>query len=168
MAWVWLAFCAFVAMLLETVTSTHGVAVPAVQIVAFYLVIAHGWQRALIPAAMAGAGLDVVLGRAFPCSLLALPVVFVAALFWRRQGDCRLRPLQAVPGAFVGLVSGAVAIACERLPDAFVSWQLVLELTGLVVRVMLGGAIALPALGWVFDGVARRLAVCGYSNVQEP
>lgn len=168
MTWVWLVFCSFFSMLLETVLSTHGVAVPAVHAVAFYLVVAYGWQRVLVPTAVAGMMLDVVLGRVFPCSLLALPLVMVMALFWRRQGDCRHRALQVIPGALVGLVTGTVAVACERALPAQFNGQLVLGLAALILRVALGGAVALPVLAWALDGVARRLAVCDYSNVQEP
>ncbi|OGV66849.1 MAG: hypothetical protein A3K18_30380 [Lentisphaerae bacterium RIFOXYA12_64_32] len=167
MAWVWLAFCAFFSMVLETVLGNHGVAVPVVHVVAFYLVVAFGWQRALVPMALAGTLLDVVLGRTFPCSLLALPVVMVLALFWRRQGDCRHRLVQAIPGGLVGLISGSAVIACERVLTAQLNGPLVLGLVGLLLRVSVGGAVALPVLAWVLDAAGRRLAVGGYSHAQD-
>lgn len=166
MIWAWQFWCAFCGLLLELILGRHGWCAPVVLLIAFHFTVVLGWRAALIPGLITGALLDLMLGRDLPVTVLLLPPVLLAGLFWRRHGDCQHTVAQILPGAAVGLVAGTGLVLCVSLPAEHWHVSLFLHNFRLLLGCVAWGTLLLPLLCWILNRFARGMALRGYESVQ--
>jgi hypothetical protein len=163
---VWLCVTAFCATWLEILVGTAGLPLPVLAATAFYLTAVFGWRPMLVPALACGTALDLAFGHVGPTAVLALVLVMALAGFWRRQGDCRSLPLQAVPGALVGIAYGGVLILCGKALSGPLSLGLLLHSVLMLLGVLVLGAGLQPLLCHALDRLALQLHLPRYLEIQ--
>jgi len=164
----WILLVVFCALLAELAAGGFGLAVPFLAVVVFYLSTVYGWRLVTVPALLAGAVLDVTLGRHAPVTaLLVLPLVISLARFWRHEGVCRYLMVQTLPGAFLGLIQAAVLLSVESFMVERFFWRLLFHNLWVAAELCVAGMLALPSVCAALDWLARLLALPRYQEVQE-
>ena len=161
---VWISLVAFAAVLLELTAGFYGLAVPAVSVAVFYLAAVFGWRAAVFPALLAAAVPEILFGQFPALALLVIPGVLALARFWRSEGNCRLLPLQAVPGAACGLLQAAVLLPIESFGQERFFWQLLAHNLWLALQMVVTGALLALLFCLFLDRLARRLGFRRYQT----
>ncbi len=166
---VWILLVAFGAAFLELAAGFYALAVPAVAVAAFYLASVFGWRAAAIPVMLAAAAVDFQSGRHVPATaLLVLPGVMALARFWRNEGNCRMLPLQAVPGVLCGALQAAILLPLESFGQERFFWRLLAHNLWLAFQMAASGALLTPVLCGLLDRPASKLGLRRYQAVAEP
>ena len=166
---VWISVVVGCAAILELITASYGLAVPAVAVAVFYLTFVFGWRAVVIQALVAGALPDIFLGRHFPAvPLLVLPGIMLLARLWRSEGNPRLLPLQVIPGIACGLLQAAVLLPLESFSQEPFFWNLLFHNVWLACQYALGGALLTPVFCHFFDQMSRKLGLPVYLMAPKP
>ncbi len=161
---VWISLVAFAAVLLELAAGLYGLPVPAVAVAVFYLAAVFGWRAAVFPALLAAAVPEILFGQFPVLPLLAVPGVMAMARFWRSEGNRRLLPLQAVPGAVCGLLQAAVLLPVESFGQERFFWRLLAHNLWLTLQMTAMGALLGPVFCHLLDRLAGRLGFGRYQT----
>ena len=164
-----LSVCAALGLVVELWAGGGNWLLPMWSVTAFYATVVYGWRWSFFPWAVAGLVLDVTYGRAFPVTtVVLLPLALLLARFWRREGNCRLLGVQAIPGAILGMVLCLPALWWESCrPENIMSWRLMLHAGFLGLQWVAGSALLLPAVCWTLYRAAKPLNLPRYQDIQQ-
>jgi len=154
----------FVAGFCELAVGNLGLFAPLLAVAVFYAGNAFRWEQVLPLAVIVIAAHEAFLARQFAPGIVLLAPTIAAARLWTRHGNREALPLQALPGAAVGLVWGIGVTAAESLRDgalAAMPWR---HHLWLLLQAALAGALALPLICAVCDRLARKAFLPRYAR----
>lgn len=167
LAVTWLWWCAFFAVLAEVFLGNLGIICPVLAATCFYFAVTMGWNRAFIPFVIAATGLDVILGRVVPVTLLILPAAVVVGLIWRRQGECDRLLLQLVPASLLAVPAVPVYVVLGGLPPSRIALPSLSHGMLLGLRVAAGLLVAVPSVCFLLDRIGEKMDVPVYYAAQD-
>jgi hypothetical protein len=156
LGWLWCLMLAMVAA--ELLAGAAGLLFPGALLLAFFLTVAHNWRVGCCVGLPAMAVVEVLFGRHGGTLLPLVAVAVAGAHAWRKLGDRSHVLTQLFPGALIGLSYALVAQLVEG--GTLLPPRLSLSLLTLVRQSAVGlllGALGLPLLVLIVDGLARRL-----------
>lgn len=165
LAWLW--WCAFFAALAEVFLGNLGITCPVLAAACFYFTVTMNWNRVFIPFAIAATGLDVILGRTVPVTLLILPAAIIVGLIWRRQGECDRLLLQLIPASLLAVPSVPVYAVLGGLPPSRIVLPAVFHGLVLGLRVAVGLFVAVPGVCFVLDWIGEKMDFPVYYAAQD-
>jgi hypothetical protein len=137
----------FMAVTLEVAGGGFGLVLPLTASAVFYLGGMLGWRAALPLAVLAGAWLDLLFGRPWLASSVAMVAVCLGSQAWPTGERGQPLGIYLLPGAFLGGVTALVPSLAEWLATGGEpSLALVLGMAGQAVAATVFGALLLPSL----------------------
>jgi hypothetical protein len=149
----------FLTVSLETALGNAGLAVPVTACAVFHLSGTLGWRGTLPIAVAAGLWLDLLFGRAWLTSAIAMAAISFACLPWP-PGE-RARPLGEflLPGGLAGLVAILVPAGTHLLTHGFPGVADLLHLAGQALAGGVVGALLLPLSVATLDWAATAFGL---------
>ncbi len=148
----------FIAILLELFARSCGLMMPFLACTCFFFSVIYKWKKTVLWMMLAFTIMDLALSHSFPYSLLALPLIQIAASIWRFEGNTQDIFPQIVPGMYVGLLVFACTLFQAHAIHAKVSFAL-------FGNIIVCSTITMPLTIFLLDRLARVLGWRRYSKI---